>query len=105
MFRLFFFIPCCLGGLNAALNPSDYSGATPQRQVVATPNVFATPLRGQNVPGGVATPMRGSGGMNLVCCYLILLSSFLVLGVGATPRRDGLGLNEDDGFSTERIPT
>jgi len=76
-----------LGGQNVALNPSDYSGITPQRQVVATPNVFATPLRQQNVPGGTSTPARGSS------------------GVGATPRRDGLGLNEDDGFSSERLPS
>lgn len=34
------------GGLNTPLHESDFSGVTPQRQVVQTPNtVLATPFR------------------------------------------------------------
>jgi hypothetical protein len=51
-----------LGGENPSLHPSDFSGATPSRQVAATPNVFATPLRAQAAPGGIMTPARTPGG-------------------------------------------
>lgn len=43
------------GGLNTPLHESDFSGVTPQRQVVQTPNtVLSTPFR---------TPSNGAEGL------------------------------------------
>jgi len=56
------------GGLNTALHESDFSGATPQQRVMATPNtVLGTPFR---TPGTVGP----DGGM-----YLWLLVSTLII--------------------------
>ncbi|KAL4623938.1 cell division cycle 5-like protein [Arapaima gigas] len=75
------------GGLNTPLHESDFSGVTPQRQVVQTPNtVLATPFR---------TPAHGSDGMTPQG-GLTPKST-----VGATPLRtplrDKLNINAEDG--------
>ncbi|KAJ0178928.1 hypothetical protein K1T71_005703 [Dendrolimus kikuchii] len=54
------------GGLNTPLHQSDFSGALPQSQVVATPNtVLATPYRSSrteiSTPGSFNTPSHGAG--------------------------------------------
>mmetsp|Transcript_20771 Transcript_20771/g.29166 ORF Transcript_20771/g.29166 Transcript_20771/m.29166 type:complete len:776 (+) Transcript_20771:102-2429(+) len=66
-----------MGGENPTLHPTDFSGATPKRMEMKTPNPMATPLRQQ--PGNQTgkdvflTPLR-------------------------TPLRDGLRLNEEQDF-------
>ena len=50
------------GGLNTPLHESDFSGATPKANVVATPNtVLATPFRTPAQQDGM-TPRSGAGG-------------------------------------------
>jgi hypothetical protein len=66
-----------LGGENPSLHPSDFAGATPSRQVVATPNVFATPVRQQGAPGGVMTPARTPGGVMPTPRRFFLFSLFV----------------------------
>eukprot|EP01125_Pyxidicula_operculata_P011502 TRINITY_DN3766_c0_g1_i1.p1 TRINITY_DN3766_c0_g1~~TRINITY_DN3766_c0_g1_i1.p1 ORF type:complete len:845 (-),score=300.09 TRINITY_DN3766_c0_g1_i1:100-2634(-) len=48
------------GGERIELHPSDFSGATPRRQVSETPNALVTPLRAQGANGGM-TPSRAGG--------------------------------------------
>eukprot|EP00003_Mantamonas_plastica_P026421 TRINITY_DN5401_c0_g1_i5.p1 TRINITY_DN5401_c0_g1~~TRINITY_DN5401_c0_g1_i5.p1 ORF type:complete len:488 (-),score=116.25 TRINITY_DN5401_c0_g1_i5:83-1546(-) len=65
-----------LGGDNAALHASDFTGATPRRGVESTPNVLATPL-----PGGVGV-MPGTP-------------------IGGTPVRDQLNINQQNAYCKE----
>ncbi|XP_028025888.1 cell division cycle 5-like protein [Bombyx mandarina] len=58
------------GGLNTPLHESDFSGALPQNQVVATPNtVLATPFRSSrsevSTPGSFNTPGHGNSQLGL----------------------------------------
>lgn len=75
------------GGLNTPLHESDFSGVTPQRQVVQTPNtVLSTPFR---------TPAHGSEGMTPQGGMTPKPS----IGVtpGRTPLRDKLNINTEEG--------
>ncbi|KAJ6854706.1 hypothetical protein NC651_039607 [Populus alba x Populus x berolinensis] len=72
-----------LGGENPELHPSDFSGVTPKKREIQTPNPMLTPSA---TPGGVAltprigmTPSRDSFGMT----------------PKGTPIRDELHINED----------
>uniref|UniRef100_A0A6B2KY67 Uncharacterized protein n=1 Tax=Arcella intermedia TaxID=1963864 RepID=A0A6B2KY67_9EUKA len=67
-----------MGGENVPLHPSDFSGATPRKLEVATPNPLVTPLR-TPVPGiGGVTPSRGGEFVTPL----------------RTPLRDQLNINE-----------
>ncbi|XP_059374418.1 cell division cycle 5-like protein [Carassius carassius] len=75
------------GGLNTPLHESDFSGVTPQRQVVQTPNtVLSTPFR---------TPSHGAEGMTPHSGMTPKPS----VGVtpGRTPLRDKLNINTEEG--------
>ncbi|XP_052002117.1 cell division cycle 5-like protein [Xyrauchen texanus] len=75
------------GGLNTPLHESDFSGVTPQRQVVQTPNtVLSTPFR---------TPSHGADGMTPHSGMTPKPS----VGVtpGRTPLRDKLNINAEEG--------
>ncbi|KAI7805030.1 cell division cycle 5-like protein [Triplophysa rosa] len=75
------------GGLNTPLHESDFSGVTPQRQVVQTPNtVLSTPFR---------TPSHGSEGMTPHGG----MTPKPPVGVtpGRTPLRDKLSINTEEG--------
>lgn len=76
------------GGLNTPLHESDFSGVTPQRQVVQTPNtVLSTPFR---------TPSQGSEGLTPRGG----MTPKPVIGAtpGRTPLRDKLNINPEDGM-------
>ncbi|XP_015264377.1 PREDICTED: cell division cycle 5-like protein, partial [Gekko japonicus] len=76
------------GGLNTPLHESDFSGVTPQRQVVQTPNtVLSTPFR---------TPSHGSEGLTPHGG----MTPKPVVGVtpGRTPLRDKLNINPEEGM-------
>ncbi|KAJ8288735.1 hypothetical protein COCON_G00013940 [Conger conger] len=76
------------GGLNTPLHESDFSGVTPQRQVVQTPNtVLTTPFR---------TPSQGSEGLTPQGG----LTPKPAVGVtpGRTPLRDKLNINAEEGM-------
>ncbi|KAI3915670.1 hypothetical protein MKX01_015495 [Papaver californicum] len=74
-----------LGGDNPDLHPSDFSGVTPKRRDIQTPNPMATPLSTPGASG--VTPRIG------------MTSSSDVYSSGMTPRgtplRDELHINED----------
>ncbi|KAG7328432.1 hypothetical protein KOW79_008376 [Hemibagrus wyckioides] len=75
------------GGLNTPLHESDFSGVTPQRQVVQTPNtVLSTPFR---------TPSHGAEGLTPHSGMTPKPS----IGVtpGRTPLRDKLNINTEEG--------
>ncbi|KPP74851.1 cell division cycle 5-like protein-like [Scleropages formosus] len=78
------------GGLNTPLHESDFSGVTPQRQVVQTPNtVLATPFRYSSSSSCSLDGMTPQGGLTPKST------------VGATPLRtplrDKLNINTEDG--------
>lgn len=84
------------GGLNTPLHSSDFSGMTPQREIVTTPNtVLATPFRSQRsdavhtpAGGGFHTPnLDGSRG-----------------AVAPTPIRDKLSINPEEGMDVGDTP-
>ncbi|PNF32802.1 Cell division cycle 5-like protein [Cryptotermes secundus] len=84
------------GGLNTPLHSSDFSGMTPQREIVTTPNtVLATPFRSQRsdalhtpAGGGFHTPnLDGSRG-----------------AVAPTPIRDKLSINPEEGLDVGDTP-
>ncbi|XP_006000982.1 cell division cycle 5-like protein [Latimeria chalumnae] len=83
------------GGLNTPLHESDFSGVTPQRQVVQTPNtVLATPFRTPShgsdsmTPRGGMTPKPSVGGTP-----------------GRTPLRDKLNINAEEGMVDYNEPS
>ncbi|XP_067008345.1 cell division cycle 5-like protein [Anabrus simplex] len=88
------------GGLNTPLQSSDFSGITPQREVVQTPNtVLATPFRSQR-SDGVRTPGSSVGGFNTP-------RSDIGGGSGRpnpTPVRDKLSINPEDGLDVGDTP-
>ncbi|KAG0620103.1 hypothetical protein M758_4G189400 [Ceratodon purpureus] len=67
------------GGENPDLHPSDFSGVTPKKKEMQTPNPIATPLR---TPSAAATPLRTPNS----------LYSMVPKG---TPIRDDLHINDD----------
>ncbi|XP_068136256.1 cell division cycle 5-like protein [Hyperolius riggenbachi] len=75
------------GGLNTPLHESDFTGVTPQRQVVQTPNtVLSTPFRTPSQSSEGLTPRGG-------------MTPKPVIGAtpGRTPLRDKLNINPEDG--------
>lgn len=82
------------GGLNTELTETDFSGVTPQKQEMQTPNmVIATPFRTPVNKDGLATPGLATPGS-------IASSS----GVpGATPIRDKLNINQE-GYDEAMTP-
>ena len=83
-----------MGGENTPLHPTDFSGATPRRSEIQTPNPLATPLHSQQLGGKAggpsSTPLRIKG----------------AVGGGATPSlrtplRDELNINENDGMAVD----
>uniref|UniRef100_A0A8C4R7W6 CDC5 cell division cycle 5-like (S. pombe) n=1 Tax=Eptatretus burgeri TaxID=7764 RepID=A0A8C4R7W6_EPTBU len=77
------------GGLNTPLRESDFSGVTPQRQLIQTPNtVLGTPARTPSqsgdsmTPRGGATPRPATGGVAVT--------------PGRTPMRDKLNINPEE---------
>ncbi|XP_063298135.1 cell division cycle 5-like protein [Pelobates fuscus] len=83
------------GGLNTPLHESDFSGVTPQRQVVQTPNtVLSTPFRTPSQNSEGLTPRGG-------------MTPKPVIGAtpGRTPLRDKLNINPEDGSVDYNDPT
>ncbi|XP_048358918.1 cell division cycle 5-like protein isoform X1 [Sphaerodactylus townsendi] len=83
------------GGLNTPLHESDFSGVTPQRQVVQTPNtVLSTPFRTPSHGGEGLTPHSG-------------MTPKPVVGVtpGRTPLRDKLNINPEEGMADYSDPS
>ncbi|KAK1170344.1 cell division cycle 5-like protein [Acipenser oxyrinchus oxyrinchus] len=83
------------GGLNTPLHESDFSGVTPQRQVVQTPNtVLATPFR---------TPTNGTDGLTPHGA----LTPKPAIGItpGRTPLRDKLNINAEEGMVDYNDPS
>ncbi|KAM4599803.1 cell division cycle 5-like protein [Fundulus diaphanus] len=77
------------GGLNTPLHESDFSGVTPQRQQVQTPNtVLSTPFR---TPG----PGQASDGMTPIASGMTPRGT-PGLTPGRTPLRDKLNINTED---------
>ncbi|XP_063771276.1 cell division cycle 5-like protein [Pseudophryne corroboree] len=75
------------GGLNTPLHESDFSGVTPQRQVVQTPNtVLSTPFR---TPSQSSEGLTPHGGMTP--------KPVIAATPGRTPLRDKLNINPEDG--------
>lgn len=82
-----------LGGENPELHPSDFTGVTPKRKVVETPNTLMTP---RATPGGSTlggeTPRLGS--------HAVPPSPSVASIAGSTPLRtpirDGLNINDPD---------
>ncbi|KAJ8290542.1 hypothetical protein GJAV_G00014260 [Gymnothorax javanicus] len=82
------------GGLNTPLHESDFSGVTPQRQVVQTPNtVLATPFR---------TPTHGAEG--LTPQGGLTPKPTVGMTPGRTPLRDKLNINAEEGMADYSDP-
>uniref|UniRef100_A0A1A8HDQ4 Cell division cycle 5-like protein n=1 Tax=Nothobranchius korthausae TaxID=1143690 RepID=A0A1A8HDQ4_9TELE len=78
------------GGLNTPLHESDFSGVTPQRQQVQTPNtVLSTPFR---TPG----PGQASDGMTPLAGGGMTPRGTPGLTPGRTPLRDKLNINSEE---------
>uniref|UniRef100_A0A8C6LYQ6 Cell division cycle 5 like n=1 Tax=Nothobranchius furzeri TaxID=105023 RepID=A0A8C6LYQ6_NOTFU len=78
------------GGLNTPLHESDFSGVTPQRQQVQTPNtVLSTPFR---TPG----PGQASDGMTPLAGGGMTPRGTPGLTPGRTPLRDKLNINTEE---------
>ncbi|KAJ3610177.1 hypothetical protein NHX12_022271 [Muraenolepis orangiensis] len=82
------------GGLNTPLHQSDFSGSTPQRQQVQTPNTvittpFRTPSQSQGSEGSLTPQAGAAGGMTP--------RGAATPGVtpGRTPLRDKLNINSE----------
>ncbi|KAI4499230.1 hypothetical protein M0802_005813 [Mischocyttarus mexicanus] len=81
------------GGLNTLLNNSDFSGVVPVTNTVATPNtILATPFRSQHSDG---TPLNS---------FNTPASMRLQNGVLATPVRDKLSINPNEGIAGSETP-
>ncbi|KAL5701909.1 Cell cycle serine/threonine-protein kinase cdc5/MSD2 [Ranunculus cassubicifolius] len=84
-----------LGGDNPELHPSDFSGVTPKKREIQTPNPMATPL---STPGGMGLTPRGGMTPSLTPRIGMTPSadgySFGMTPKG-TPIRDELHINED----------
>ncbi|ELW65624.1 Cell division cycle 5-like protein [Tupaia chinensis] len=83
------------GGLNTPLHESDFSGVTPQRQVVQTPNtVLSTPFRTPSNGAEGLTPRSGTTPKPAVNST-----------PGRTPLRDKLNINPEDGMADYSDPS
>lgn len=89
------------GGLNTPLHNTDFTGALPQSQVVATPNtVIATPFRsvrsdvGGMTPGGFRTPAGGA----------LVPAAMGTAGVVTPLVRDKLNINPEEGIELAATP-
>lgn len=83
------------GGLNTPLHESDFSGVTPQRQVVQTPNtVLSTPFRTPSNGAEGLTPRSGTTPKPVVNST-----------PGRTPLRDKLNINPEDGMADYSDPS
>ncbi|XP_023618067.1 cell division cycle 5-like protein isoform X2 [Myotis lucifugus] len=83
------------GGLNTPLHESDFSGVTPQRQVVQTPNtVLSTPFRTPSHGSEGLTPRSGTTPKPVVNST-----------PGRTPLRDKLNINPEDGMADYSDPS
>ncbi|CAL1262545.1 unnamed protein product [Larinioides sclopetarius] len=80
------------GGLNTPLHETDFSGITPRKEVVATPNnLITTPFRA-SVHGSGVTPGRTPG-----------MKSSREMTPGTTPLRDKLNINPEDHLGFEDV--
>uniref|UniRef100_A0A2K6LUH2 Cell division cycle 5-like protein n=1 Tax=Rhinopithecus bieti TaxID=61621 RepID=A0A2K6LUH2_RHIBE len=83
------------GGLNTPLHESDFSGVTPQRQVVQTPNtVLSTPFRTPSNGAEGLTPRSGTTPKPVINST-----------PGRTPLRDKLNINPEDGMADYSDPS
>ncbi|EGW01338.1 Cell division cycle 5-related protein [Cricetulus griseus] len=83
------------GGLNTPLHESDFSGVTPQRQVVQTPNtVLSTPFRTPSNGAEGLTPRSGTTPKQVTNAT-----------PGRTPLRDKLNINPEDGMADYSDPS
>ncbi|EDL23431.1 mCG18249, isoform CRA_b [Mus musculus] len=83
------------GGLNTPLHESDFSGVTPQRQVVQTPNtVLSTPFRTPSNGAEGLTPRSGTTPKPVTNAT-----------PGRTPLRDKLNINPEDGMADYSDPS
>ncbi|XP_022359403.1 cell division cycle 5-like protein isoform X1 [Enhydra lutris kenyoni] len=83
------------GGLNTPLHESDFSGVTPQRQVVQTPNtVLSTPFRTPSHGAEGLTPRSGTTPKPVINST-----------PGRTPLRDKLNINPEDGMADYSDPS
>ncbi|GIY05290.1 cell division cycle 5-like protein [Caerostris darwini] len=81
------------GGLNTPLHESDFSGVTPRKDIVATPNnLITTPFR---------TSVHGSGGITPNRTPVSKLSKEMT--PGAIPLRDKLNINPEDHLGFEDL--
>lgn len=80
------------GGLNTELQNVDFSGVTPQRQIITTPNtILGTPLA-QDINDGFQTPQSNR--------------SVVKPGmITPTPLRDQLSINQSDSMDIDIINT
>lgn len=95
------------GGANTPLIQSDFSGALPQSQVMATPNtVLATPFRSVRGPDGAATP-QSSGFLTPASGAVVPLGATPVGQTGATPNfvRDKLNINTEESLAVTETPS
>ncbi|GFX99235.1 cell division cycle 5-like protein [Trichonephila clavipes] len=80
------------GGLNTPLHESDFSGVTPRKDIVATPNnLIATPFRPPTHGTGI-TPGRTPG-----------MKPSKEMTPGTTPLRDKLNINPEDHLGFEDV--
>ncbi|GFR13319.1 cell division cycle 5-like protein [Trichonephila clavata] len=80
------------GGLNTPLHESDFSGVTPRKDIVATPNnLIATPFRPPTHGTGI-TPGRTPG-----------IKPSKEMTPGTTPLRDKLNINPEDHLGFEDV--
>ncbi|XP_006882194.1 PREDICTED: cell division cycle 5-like protein [Elephantulus edwardii] len=83
------------GGLNTPLHESDFSGVTPQQQVVQTPNtVLSTPFRTPSHGPEGLTPRSGTTPKPVTNAT-----------PGRTPLRDKLNINPEDGMADYSDPS
>lgn len=81
-----------LGGENPELHPSDFSGVTPKRRDVQTPNLMLTPSA---TPGGVGSTPGGVGSTPRISMTPSRDAHSFGITPKGTPIRDELHINED----------
>ncbi|KAJ1521666.1 hypothetical protein ONE63_003312 [Megalurothrips usitatus] len=86
------------GGVNTEITNSDFSGVTPSRDAMATPNtVLTTPFRSAHGQEGSSTP-----GFSTPAGFSQRTGA--VAAATPTPLRDKLNINPEDGFSGMDTP-
>lgn len=81
-----------LGGENPELHPSDFSGVTPKRRDIQTPNLMLTPSA---TPGGVGSTPGGVGSTPRISMTPSRDAHSFGITPKGTPIRDELHINED----------